>query len=413
MAKIKFGEILLADGLIRGPFGSDMKKSLFVNESKDAIKVLTQENVFEEDQNLGSYFITKDYFERMKRFEVLDKDFLITCDGTLGRITFIDTLYRKSVINSSLLIIRVDPTKVDYWYFYYFWKFYLCDAITKRNVNSCLKHLPSLDVIKAEEIDIPNIEEQKRIAIFLRQYDKKINCNKRVVDVLSNKIKEIYSYWFEQFKYPGFNDNNLTKQYYKILIPKQWEIKSFLENDLWMNIKPGIHKFNGKKKYLSTSEVEQNTYVFGEDIDYFNRESRANMQPVGNSIWFAKMKKTIKHLAITNESPLIQECIFSTGLLGLKCKENSFEYLWSIINSNWFEKSKDYIASGSTQEAISEENINYLKIIIPPNELLDLYHEKTKDYLSLICQLNYENLILLNELSWFAKAFLSNNVILK
>ena len=28
----------------------------------------------------------------MKRFEVFDKDFLITCDGTLGRITFIGAL---------------------------------------------------------------------------------------------------------------------------------------------------------------------------------------------------------------------------------------------------------------------------------------------------------------------------------
>lgn len=191
MAKIKLGEILLPDGLIRGPFGSDMKKSLFVNESQDAIKVLTQENVFEESQTIGSYFITKDYFEKMKRFEVFDKDFLITCDGTLGRITFIESLNRKSVINSSLLIIRVDSSKVDYWFFYYYWKFYLCDAITKRNVNSCLKHLPSLDVIKAEEIDIPSVDEQKKIADFLRQYDKKIDCNKKVIGVLSNKIKEL------------------------------------------------------------------------------------------------------------------------------------------------------------------------------------------------------------------------------
>lgn len=244
-------------------------------------------------------------------------------------------------------------------------------------------------------------------------YKRLISTNNLIIESLTNKIKEIYSYWFEQFKYPGFNANDLTKKYYKTLIPKQWEIKSFLENELWTNIKPGILKFSGQKKYLSTSEIEQNTYVFGNDIDYANRESRANMQPVGNSIWFAKMKKTIKHLAVTSESPLINECVFSTGLLGLKCKENSFEYLWSIINSSWFEKSKDNIASGSTQEAISEENINYLKIIIPPDELLDLFHEKTKDHLSLICQLNYENLILSNNLSWYAKAFLSNEVIVK
>lgn len=194
---MKFGDILLPDGLIRGPFGSDMKKSLFVNDAIDNVKVITQENVFSEDQNIGVYFITPDYFNKMKRFEVQSKDFLITCDGTLGKIAFIDNLSRKSVINSSLLIIRVNKNKVDYSFFYYYWKNYLGGAITKRNVNSCLKHLPPLDVIKNEIIDIPNMEEQRKIGHFLSSLDSKIKINNEISNVLISKIKdgnEVFDY---------------------------------------------------------------------------------------------------------------------------------------------------------------------------------------------------------------------------
>ena len=104
MAKMKFGDIILPDGMIRGPFGSDMKKTLFVPESTDTVKVFTQENVFVERQEIGEYFISKEYYEKMSRFEVFDKDYLITCDGTLGKITYIKKVNRKAVINSSLLI---------------------------------------------------------------------------------------------------------------------------------------------------------------------------------------------------------------------------------------------------------------------------------------------------------------------
>lgn len=205
---MKFGDILLPDGLIRGPFGSDMKKSLFVNDAIDNVKVITQENVFSEDQNIGVYFITPDYFNKMKRFEVQSKDFLITCDGTLGKIAFIDNLSRKSVINSSLLIIRVNKNKVDYSFFYYYWKNYLGDAITKRNVNSCLKHLPSLDVIKNEIIDIPNMEEQRKIGHFLSSLDSKIKINNEISNVLISKIKDGYSFYSRQYNVTPDNLRN-------------------------------------------------------------------------------------------------------------------------------------------------------------------------------------------------------------
>lgn len=187
---MKIKDIILPDGLIRGPFGSDMSKDKFINESKDSIKVLTQENIFKKSQDIGTYFISQAYYQKMKRFEVNENDILVTCDGTLGEIYYVANLKQKSVINSSLLIFRLNPTIINYQYFCYFWEIVLKNKITKRNVNSCLKHLPSISVIKDESINLPNLNEQIKVVNSVQPIDKKIELNNQIIYVLINKIKE-------------------------------------------------------------------------------------------------------------------------------------------------------------------------------------------------------------------------------
>ena len=64
-------------------------------------------------------------------------------------------------------------------------------------------------------------------------------------------------------------------------------------------IKPGINKFDGNKHYIATAEVEGDILNYNAPlIKYETRENRANMQPIKNSVWFAKMKNSIKHSCI-------------------------------------------------------------------------------------------------------------------
>ena len=46
----------------KGPFGSALKKDLFVPQSENAIKVYEQQNAIKKDWTLSRYYITKDYF---------------------------------------------------------------------------------------------------------------------------------------------------------------------------------------------------------------------------------------------------------------------------------------------------------------------------------------------------------------
>ena len=83
-------------------------------------------------------------------------------------------------------------------------------------------------------------------------------------------------------------------------------------------------EFDGKKIYLSTSDVQENNINFkAQNVTFSHRPSRANMQPVNNSVWFAKMKNTKKVLYVGDYSKeFIDNLILSTGFAGLKCRKN-------------------------------------------------------------------------------------------
>lgn len=208
-----------------------------------------------------------------------------------------------------------------------------------------------------------------------------------MLNSLINKIKEIYSYWFiDCYAEKRFNDGNEFKQV------------SLIKNDMCSLISTGIEKFNGYKKYFSTSEVLGNDYSnSAKKISYDNRESRANMGPKEFSVWFAKMKKSIKHIWFGKNSYLQNKIILSTGFAGLKCSSFSYSYIWSVINANdWFEKIKDSIATGSTQEAINENGLSYILIKRPIDKCLEKYSEIVLPMIEQISKIKEENDILYN-----------------
>jgi len=100
-----------------------------------------------------------------------------------------------------------------------------------------------------------------------------------------------------------------------------WPTKKLGDGEYFKILKSGVDKFDDKKEYLSTSSIEGNKIVAVEGIiTYQNRPSRANMQPRLNSVWFAKMKKTIKVYSFTEgNKDEINKYILSTGFCGILC----------------------------------------------------------------------------------------------
>ena len=131
-------------------------------------------------------------------------------------------------------------------------------------------------------------------------------------------------------------------------------------------IKSGISKFDKIKIYIDTSTLEGiNNISDGEVIEYNKRPSRANMQPMKNSVWFAKMKESNKKLILTKQdNDLIDGVILSTGFLGILASEQlPLSFLSAIIVSKDFNLQRDLNSVGTTMAGVNNET--FLNILVP------------------------------------------------
>lgn len=154
------------------------------------------------------------------------------------------------------------------------------------------------------------------------------------------------------------------------MVPEDWEVVKLGNSNCVKSLRSGIEKFENSKHYLSTSSIENNNIKQIEcDITYEKRPSRANMQPILNSVWFAKMKNTIKVYSFTKKNiDEISKYVLSTGFAGMLCsiKRVFPNYLELIFLSSWFNSIKDRVCHGSTQQAINNNDIKSFKIPLPP-----------------------------------------------
>ena len=334
---------------------------------------------------------------------------LIMCEGgEPGRCAIWRDELPNMKIQKALHRIRPNTELVDVEYLYYW--FLLSgrnDLLRRHFTETTIKHLPS-KTLKQLVIDLPDMKTQKSISSVLRVIDKKITVNEHINDNLEQQLTTLYEYWFTQFDFPDKNgkpyqssggkmvmNNGLKKK-----IPDGWNVESVYSNKLSSIIRPGVDKFD-TKTYFATADVKGTSISSGTLIDYENRENRANMQPSVNSVWFAKMKNSIKHLYLNEEMlPIISSSILSTGFCGLQCSDVSFEYIASYISNVYFETHKDMLAHGATQEAVNNDDLTGIHIVIPDDKTLQNYHRITQPIYSQISKNICENQELVKIRDW-------------
>lgn len=149
-------------------------------------------------------------------------------------------------------------------------------------------------------------------------------------------------------------------------IPNGWIKTNLFDGDYFDIVKSGIEKFSGEKKYLSTSSIDRDKIVNIEAmVSFDNRHSRANMLPVDSSVWFAKMKNTIK--VTVADQDMENSAILSTGFFGVIPKKDKVlsSYLKQIFLSDYFNNLKDNNSTGSTMQGINNNGIQKIDILLP------------------------------------------------
>ena len=324
----------------------------------------------------------------------------------IGIPTYIDDNIDNVVLGYHLSLITPNKDKLDGKFLRYWLETRQAKKYFENNaMGSGQRLFLTLNSIKDTPLFLPKLNVQKSISNTLFNLDKKIELNNKINKELEAMAKTLYDYWFVQFDFPDENGKPYKSSGGKMVyneelkreIPEGWEAANLKNNPLTKILKPKIDNFEGNKIYLATADIQDKNINFNaEVINYNNRPSRANMQPITNSIWFAKMKNSKKNLCCADYSQeFLDNFILSTGFMGLKCKIEALEYLWGFVDNDYFETVKDKLANGATQEAINNDDLIFIKLLIPSDNVLKKYHLQMKS----IYQKIYNNKIQNQELS--------------
>lgn len=166
LANQKWPRVAMGDvaEFLRGPFGSSIKRSVCVPKGKDTYKVYEQGNVIQNDFNRGNYYISKEKFTELKKFELKLGDIVITCAGTIGKTAIVPSNIEEGIINSVLMRIRTDDTKVVKKYFLLLLNSQqIQNNIGDKATGVALKNMFATSELKKFTIPLPPIEVQRGI----------------------------------------------------------------------------------------------------------------------------------------------------------------------------------------------------------------------------------------------------------
>ena len=167
-SKIPLGDICK---LVRGPFGGSLKKEIF----KDSGYAVYEQQHAIYGKFDFRYFVDEEKYQSMKRFAVKADDLIMSCSGTMGKICIIPRDMKEGIINQALLKLTPNKNVVLSKYLKYCFEDRITQLMNANARGGAIKNVASVDILKSIIVNIPSLEEQKRIVDILDRFDKLCN----------------------------------------------------------------------------------------------------------------------------------------------------------------------------------------------------------------------------------------------
>lgn len=187
-------------------------------------------------------FVEKNRYDQDRNIQVQVGDVLVTKDGTIGKVAFVDKVPKPTTLNSGVFVIRPRNKAFDTKYFYYvLMSNHFADFLSRLTAGSTISHLYQKDFVHFN-FPLPSLPEQKAIAQVLSDTDNLIQA----IEQKLSKKRAIKQGAMQQ-----------------LLTPKEdWEVKKMSE--IVKNISSGNSNTSNESGsynlYGSTGEIGKKSY---------------------------------------------------------------------------------------------------------------------------------------------------------
>jgi len=288
--------------------------------------------------------------------------------GSLGKLQYINKKYWPH--NTSLWIKDFKGNFPKYVY-------YFLHSIDFKNFNAGVG-VPTLNRNHLDNYDIETheIDDQKKIATILSNYDDLIENNTKRIQLLEKIAKLIYDEWFVKFRFPGHENVKMAyNEDLKKEIPKGWEVKKLID----------LGYANTGKTPSTKDKENYGTYMpFIRPPDMHN-----GMFCIQTTIKISKKGNETQKKKTLEANTLIVSCIGTVGLVNITSEQsqtnqqinaliikdrNHLEYLYFKLKSLRLYL-ENLGACGATMTNVSKGKFESIKIIKPSDDLLEKYHK--------------------------------------
>lgn len=292
--------------------------------------------------------------------------------GTIGKVFYIDepfwplntTLYVRDFKGNNPLFISYFLSTLNFYAY--------IDKAAVPGVNRNHIHMA--------RVSVPAISEQKRIASILKSLDNKIELNNAINKNLEEMAQALFKRWFVEFEFPNENGEPYKSSGGELeeselgLIPKGWRVEllpeylDFLEG-------PGIRNWQYKEEGIRFLNIR---CIKNQDIDISTTNKVSKEEAYGKYKHFlleendvvVSTSGTLGRSAVIRKEHL--PLMLNTSIIRFRPKYGMrFAYMYQYLNSQEFYQELITKASGSVQLNFGPMHLKRIKMLIPPNEILN------------------------------------------
>lgn len=324
-----------------------------------------------------------------EKFLVQENDLLfarqsLVAEGA-GKCSIVKQLSEETTFESHLIRVRLNEKLCNPWYYYYL--FQLPYNPVKTIVNQCAQAgIRGKELLKIK-VPLPSIETQNKIAGVLSTYDELIENNNKRIKLLEQMAENFYKEWFVRFRFPGYGNTEFENG-----LPKGWEIYQ-AQNlfDISIGRTPDRKQFDyfttnsDDALWVSISDMKDNMFIT-KSSEYLTDEAikKVNMPMVEADTVLLSFKLSVGRVSITTKQSCTNEAIAHFKTNDKELLEYTYLYL----------KLFNYQNLGNTSaigNAVNSTIIKKMKFLLPNRELIQEFHNCTKDIFAQIKNVMNEN----------------------
>lgn len=201
------------------------------------------------------HYVEKERYDQDKNIQIKNGNILITKDGTLGKVAYVEGLSLPATLNAGVFNVEVkDENETDSKYLFQFLKApFLMDYVSKKATGGTIKHL-NQNILVDFPIATPSKAEQVRIGEYFSNLDNLITLHQRI----SLYFFKINTFVWEQRKFGEITELKSASRVHK----DEWTsngVPFYRSSD----VMAAINGTENEKAYISEELYEKLSKVSG------------------------------------------------------------------------------------------------------------------------------------------------------